>query len=237
MSRFWAAALAALVAAAIVATAAAEDVRTRAEEGPEPGAVQTARPPIDWLPSIALGEPFDRGRLVNGVRLPREGTDWTTWDPVLERFPNRPWRRWGTDRLLRTFLRVARAYRAEHPAAPRLVVGDLSRPHGGEFGRRFGGIGHRSHQNGLDVDVYYPRLDGAERPPRRVAQIDSRLAADLVRRFVAARAEFVFVGPNTGLRGPPRVVQPLAGHDDHLHVRLRNPLPPWMRVNQPSSGS
>ena len=30
------------------------------------------------------------------------------------------------------------------------------------FGRRFGGLGHASHQNGLDVDVYYPRIDGRE---------------------------------------------------------------------------
>jgi hypothetical protein len=41
-----------------------------------------------------------------------------------------------------------------------------------------------------------------------------------VDRFVAAGAEKVFVGPRLGLRGPRRVVQPLAYHDDHLHVRL-----------------
>jgi hypothetical protein len=32
----------------------------------------------------------------------------------------------------------------------------------------------------------------------------------------------VFVGPSLGLRGPPRVVQELAHHDDHLHVRIRD---------------
>ena len=81
--------------------------------------------------------------------------------------------------------------------------------------------GHVSHQNGLDVDVYYPRLDRWELPPRRVAQIDRRLAQDLVDRFVSAGARYVFVGPNTGLTGPRRVVQQLAHHDNHLHVRLR----------------
>jgi hypothetical protein len=30
----------------------------------------------------------------------------------------------------------------------------------------------------------------------------------------------IYVGPNTGLRGPPGVVQPLVNHDNHLHVRI-----------------
>jgi hypothetical protein len=72
----------------------------------------------------------------------------------------------------------------------------------------------------LDVDVYYPRRDGREREPRKPAQIDRRLAQDLVDRFVAAGARFVFVGPNTRLTGPPRVVQVLAHHDNHMHVRI-----------------
>ena len=84
-----------------------------------------------------------------------------------------------------------------------------------------GGDGHRSHQNGLDADVYYPRRDGLERVPARVAQIDRRLAQELVDRFVRAGAQYVFVGPRTGLRGPGKVVLTLANHDDHLHVRIR----------------
>jgi murein endopeptidase len=99
-------------------------------------------------------------------------------------------------------------------------VGDLSRPHGGDFGPRFGRPGHVSHQNGLDVDLYYPRRDGREVAPESVSQIDLRLAQDLVDRFVEAGAEKVFVGPNTGLTGPPDVVVPLSNHDNHLHARL-----------------
>ena len=45
------------------------------------------------------------------------------------------------------------AYRAAHPEAARIGIGDLSRPQGGEFGERFGAPGHASHQNGLDADV------------------------------------------------------------------------------------
>lgn len=218
-----------LLATVAVATAAAGDISTEAVPGRDPNGVRTSAPAIDWKPSLALGEPHEDGRLLGGVRLPAQGRDWFTWDPVRRRSPNRGWRRWGTDRLLRVLLRVGRRYRTANPGAPRLAIGDLSRPHGGDFGPRFGGIGHASHQNGLDADIYYPRLDRGERAPRRVSQIDLELSQDLVRRFVAAGAEFVFVGPATGLRGPRSVVQAIDHHDDHLHVRLRNPLPPWMR--------
>jgi murein endopeptidase len=174
---------------------------------------------IAWRPSRAHGIPWS-GRLVGGVRLPSEGIHFFTWDPVLKRSPNRPWRRWGSDRLARVVLRVLSDFAAAHPSAPRIGVGDLSRPRGGDFGRRFGGLGHVSHQNGLDVDVYYPRRDARERPPGRPRQTDVRLAQELVDRFVAAGAVKVFVGPGTPLQGPPRVVQKLAHHDNHFHVRL-----------------
>jgi murein endopeptidase len=159
------------------------------------------------------------GRLIRGVRLPREGADFFTWDPVLRRSPNRPWRRWGTDRLVRTVLRVARAFHAAH-AERRLAVGDLSRPHGGDFGPQYGYIGHASHQNGLDVDVYYPRADRRELAPKYASDIDRRLSQELVDRFLAAGAATIFVGPSTGLTGPAGRVQVLVNHDNHLHVRL-----------------
>jgi murein endopeptidase len=116
---------------------------------------------------------------------------------------------------VRVLLRVVREYAAAHPASPRVGIGDLSRRRGGPFGPK-----HASHQNGLDADVYYPRLDRRERPPRRVEQIDRPLAQDLVRRFARAGAEIVYVGPLTGFTGPPGIVRVLWNHDNHLHVRI-----------------
>jgi murein endopeptidase len=202
--------------AAVVSAAPDPPVEALVHAAPRP---KPDHAPIRWRRSQALGRP-EAGRLVNGVRLPAEGTTFFTWDPVYKRSPNRPWRRWGTDRLVRTVLRVLREFAAAHPHAPRVGVGDLSRPHGGDFGLRFGSIGHVSHQNGLDVDVYYPRRDGRERTPRSPSEVNRRLAQDLVDRFVRAGAVVVFVGPNVGLGGPPAVVQPRANHDNHLHVRL-----------------
>ena len=93
-------------------------------------------------------------------------------------------------------------YAGRHPGAQPVLVGDLSRPRGGDFGPRFGGIGHASHQNGLDADVYYPRLDGRLRRARRPDQVDRAAAQELVDAFVREGAEYVFVGPSLDLRGP-----------------------------------
>jgi hypothetical protein len=154
------------------------------------------------------------------VQLPPSGRFFETWDPALKRVPNRGWRRWGSDRLVQIVLRVTRAYGLAHPAAPPVLIGDLSRPRGGNFGRQFGALGHASHQNGLDVDVYYPRLDGRLRAPTRVRQIDRPLAQDLLDRFLRAGATMIFVGPHTRLRGPKKRVIPLVYHDNHMHVRI-----------------
>jgi murein endopeptidase len=185
---------------------------------------------IVWKRSTAAGLPYS-GRLIAGVKLPPEGVNFATWDPIRWRAVNRLDRRYATDRLVRTILRVARQYRAANRGAPRIVVGDLSRPRGGSFDGRYGSLrefgtrdpsgGHDSHQNGLDADIYYPRKDGLERSPSKLSDIDMRLAQDLVNRFAAAGAQFVFVGPRTGLRGRAGVVQQLDYHHDHLHVRLR----------------
>lgn len=193
-----------------------------AEPAPQPanGPPPLTDEPIRWRHSRATGRPFS-GRLIDGVELPAGGRDFFTWDSALKRTPSRPWRRYGTDKLVHTLLKVLAGYRAAHPEAPRVGIGDLSRPNGGSFDERYGGLGHASHQNGLDADVYYPRLDRSERRPYAPRQVDRALAQDLVDRFVAAGARYVFVGPRLSLRGPRKVVSPLPRHDDHLHVRIR----------------
>jgi hypothetical protein len=75
----------------------------------------------------------------------------------------------------------------------------------------------------LDADVYYPRADHRLRSAWRPDQIDHALAQDLLDRVVAAHVQVVFVGPRTGLRGPRKIVQRLAHHDDHMHVRIFPP--------------
>ncbi|HEY1357732.1 MAG TPA: penicillin-insensitive murein endopeptidase [Thermoleophilaceae bacterium] len=207
--RWGRAALVALALAAIPAAAA-------------PAQTEPAYPQIHYKRCRSLGPPW-HGRLVRGTRLPPEGADFFTWDPARRRTPNRWWRRYACDFAIKKVLRVLSSIHRDFPDAPRIGIGDMSRPRGGGFGPRFGALGHASHQNGVDIDVYYPRLDGLERAPRDIGDIDLDLAQELVDRFVRAGAQFAFVGPHTGLEGPPKVVQVLANHDDHVHVRFRVP--------------
>ena len=178
------------------------------------------RPEVEYRDSVAVGLP-EAGALRQGVRFPAEGHSFFTWDPILRERPDRTWRRWGTDDVVRTTLSVLRGFARAHPKAPRIGVGDLSVRGGGDFGPEVGGgIGHATHQNGLDVDVYYPLRSGKERSPLNVGEVDVALAQDLVDRFVAAGATTIYVGPNLPLTGPPGIVIPLTNHDNHLHARF-----------------
>jgi hypothetical protein len=184
---------------------------------PAPPAALT---PIPGPASEPRGVPWC-GRLVAGVPLAAASSYFLTIEMPTGLSPNPAWRRYGTARLIAMLRRVARADRAAHPRGPRLAIGDLSLPRGGPFGPRYGGLGHRSHQNGLDVDVVYPRRDGLETPPpARPAEVDRVRVQQLVDRFVAAGAERVFVGFGMGLRGPRGVVTAIPYHQDHMHVRI-----------------
>jgi murein endopeptidase len=210
--------LAVLIAAALLAAPAAADAMPIDPAAPEAPVID---PPIDWKQSRSLGKPFAGGRLVDGVQLPAEGRDFWTYDWGLRASPNRPWRRWGNDRLVALVLDVLAEHRAADPDAPRVGVADLSRRRGGRFGKNFGGLGHASHQNGLDVDILYPREDGLELRAWAPRLIDEERSQDLVDRFVAAGATQIYTGWSLDLRGPRRIVTKLTHHDDHLHVRIR----------------
>ena len=89
---------------------------------------------VQWRTSQSKGSWARKGRLVRGVMLPELGEDFFTWDPIKNQIPNREWRRYGTDRLIRTVLTVIHEFRTEHDSAQRIGIMDLSRTHGGKFG-------------------------------------------------------------------------------------------------------
>ena len=171
---------------------------------------------VEWHRATSVGLPYS-GRLVDGTQLPVEGPNWVTWNPITDSSPNLPNRLYGNERTIRTILSVVGAYRAANLGAPKVVVGVISFRHGGQMDD------HVSHQNGLDVDVYYPRLDRHLSAPIATSQIDHTLAQDLLDRFVAAGAQMIFVGYSTGLRGPSGVVVPYPNHENHMHVRFPAP--------------
>ena len=171
---------------------------------------------MTWHHATSVGLQY-AGRLIGGTQLPQEGPNWVTWDPVTDSSPNLPGRLYGHERTIRAILSVLSGYRTAHPEAPRVVVGDISLRNGGRMDE------HVSHQNGLDVDIYYPRLDRRETAPTSTGQIDRRLAQDLLDRFVADGAKMIFVGYSTGLRGESGVVVPYPNHENHMHVRFPAP--------------
>lgn len=184
-----------------------------------PGPVLPKPPPPLPGPALAQGVPWC-GRLVGGVPLAAGSSYFFTWDLTLSVSPNPAWRRYGIPRLIGLVRSVLRSYAADNPDAPRVGVADLSLPRGGPFGPIYGGLGHQSHQNGLDADVLYPRRDGAEAAAEVRGQVNRAASQELVDRFVAAGAQYVFVGRGLALRGPPGVVAAIPHHLDHMHVRL-----------------
>jgi Penicillin-insensitive murein endopeptidase len=191
--------------------AAPAPVPKRPRKKAEPAEERSPR--IDFRNATSIGIHWS-GSLIDGTQLPVEGPDWVTWNPITDSVPNARKRLYGNERTIRTIVSVLEAYRAANQRAPRVVVGDISFEGGGPMDA------HVSHQNGLDVDIYYPRLDRSLREPRLPSAIDRRLSQDLLDRFIAAGASMVFVGYATGLHGPERVVIPYPNHENHMHVRF-----------------
>ena len=93
-----------------------------------------AVPKIDWHHATSVGLPYG-GSLIDGTQLPVEGPSWVTWNPVTDSTPNAPNRLYGNEHTIRTIVKVTEAYRAAHPGAARVVIGDISREGGGAMRR------------------------------------------------------------------------------------------------------
>jgi murein endopeptidase len=210
--------------AASVAQAAVAPPRQPPPAQPPPSPARPTRPAdaarlVEWRESIASGNP-NAGRLVHGVELPLRGEGFYTYNPATQRQPGGEGRQWGTDLLVREIIALGKWWARTHPDAPRLGIGDLSRPEGGFFGGP--GVGHQSHQNGLDVDIRLVRRDGEE-AGAHAGNYDPELTQHVVDRLVMRGADLVLIGPSLDLRGPAGVVTRWPNHDDHLHVRFPDP--------------
>jgi penicillin-insensitive murein endopeptidase len=135
---------------------------------------------------------------------------------------------------------------AQGAGLPIFMVGDLSQPRGGPMA-----FGHGSHQNGVDVDIWFT-FEGARARPvaaREEVDLPSMVLADKsgvdTQRFGAAqvtllrlaaadqRVDRIFVNPvikqalcevhGGAERGWLHKIRPWYGHDDHFHIRLACP--------------
>jgi murein endopeptidase len=161
-------------------------------------------------PSRSFGTP-GHGRLEHGVLFPASGPDHFAWNFREQRIGGSDRTRWGDCRVVRAVLHGLAEYRARNPDAPLVAVGDMGLRHGGPIDH------HATHQNGRQIDLYYPRLDRSRREPHTVAQVDMRLARRLVAAMLDAGARRVLVGPHIRIRTSSSVMR-WPNHDDHLHA-------------------
>lgn len=182
----------------------------------------------------AHGE-YAKGCLAGGAELPETGPGWQ----AMRLSRNRNWGHPDAIDFIQRF-----SLRAQAIGWPRIYVGDISQPRGGPMRS-----GHRSHQMGLDIDIWLRRpgerlLSRAEREkvgsPRVVSgtkvntnwtpshhQVLKEAASDpgVARIFVnAAIKQALCTAEPAGDRGWLRKIRPWWGHDAHFHVRLNCPV-------------
>lgn len=188
---------------------------------------------------------YAKGCLAGGVRLPETGPTWQAMR--LSRNRN-----WGHPELV-DFVKDLSKKAARQKGWAGLYVGDMSQPRGGPML-----TGHRSHQIGLDVDIWMrppKRLNHSVSEREHISSISMRRAKGAYvndswtrahHRILKAAAKdprvariFVFPGAKVqmckterGNRKWLRKIRPWWGHHYHFHVRLKCPKGMRGCVNQ-----
>lgn len=176
-------------------------------------------------PALAIGG-YSAGCVQGAKELPLQGTNYVIMKPERRRNFGHP--------LLVAFVSELGTALEERHIAP-LGVGDLGQARGGPAPN-----GHASHQNGLDVDLWFspggpnatqePMVDLATMKPsphygERAAGLLELAARDprVARIFVNAVIKRELCEKTTGERGWLGKLRPWHGHHEHFHVRLACP--------------
>lgn len=155
---------------------------------------------------------------------------------------------WGTGHLVRLIEGAGRLWiqRSADDDAHRMGVGDLSLKEGGYFPGNPGVPGceedHDYHRQGVDVDVRYLRKDGVQGPldicdPMQKPNYDTVATLTLINSFLLARRarpedanapiDSIFVDLNCLGLEPSSTMFHKPGHQNHFHVRIRDPDGPF----------
>ena len=179
---------------------------------------------------------YGKGCLAGGVELEETGPTWQAMR--LSRNRN-----WGHPDVI-SFIKDLSVKAAAQPGWEGLYVGDMSQPRGGPMLS-----GHRSHQIGLDVDVWMlppKRLNLSVQERESLSSISTRRAKGayvnenwtrghyevlkaaakdprVARIFVFPGAKVEMCNATKGDRSWLRKIRPWWGHHYHFHVRLNCP--------------
>ncbi len=182
---------------------------------------------------------YSSGSLIQAMNIPDTG------DGFLKLFLSRD-RGWSTFDLQAVIAKSAHDLKNAYPNGERLQIGDMSARKGGFVGR------HSSHQNGLDADIAYYRVNKKEQAVEHngfaevfvkngkiTNNFDLERNWELIRSLVATnRVPRIFVdaaikkafcdytvalGTRKSEIETLRVLRPWPNHADHLHLRLTCP--------------
>ena len=179
---------------------------------------------------------YAKGCLAGGTTLPETGPTWQ----AMRLSRNRNWGHPETIDFIQTLSRKA----AQQPGWNGLYVGDIAQPRGGPMLS-----GHRSHQSGMDADIWLRPADDitlSRAARENISSISMRRANGAYtndnwtrahHEIVKAAAQdprtariFIFPGAKvqmckdeTGDRAWLRKIRPWWGHHYHFHVRLNCP--------------
>lgn len=199
-------------------------------------------------PSSQRSEPiggYAKGCQAGALQLPESGPTWQ----AMRLSRNRNWAQPDTVDFVQDLSRFA----ARQPGWDGLYVGDMSQPRGGPML-----TGHRSHQSGLDVDIWMlppTTLQRSEAERESLSSISMRRAAGaftndkwspqhqaimkqaasdprVARIFVFPGAKVAMCNAATGDRSWLNKIRPWWGHHYHFHVRLKCPAGAASCTNQ-----
>jgi len=194
----------------------------------------------ETVPAQAVGF-YAQGSLINDTEFPSEGNGF------IKVFRARN-RHFITRHLLAVISFASREVAKTFPGGERLQIGDIAKRSGGKLSL------HASHQNGLDADIAYYRLNKREMDPEGFGGFDEvfvrngKVTAnfDLERNYevmkyfvstgrvnrifvdVAIKTKFCELSKGHELseldRETIRRMRPLENHKDHMHLRIKCPL-------------
>ena len=179
---------------------------------------------------------YAKGCLAGGVELPETGATWQ----AMRLSRNRNWAHPEMVEMVKKLSRVA----ARQPSWNGLYVGDMSQPRGGPML-----TGHRSHQSGLDADIWMlpaKNLNLSVKERESISSISTRRSKgaftndswtrahhEIIKAAAKdKRTERIFVFPGAkvkmcadekGSKAWLRKVRPWYGHHYHFHIRLACP--------------
>lgn len=195
---------------------------------------------FSWAQQLPMPSGFySSGKLDFAWQLPQEGEGFV-------RLSHDRDHGWGTQSMIEMIERTSIEMSQLYPTQERLLVGAISKEKGGRIRR------HNSHQNGLDVDLGYFRVNGQTSPgnPNRFLETMVRRGRlsknfDLHRNWELVKTLFRYgkvqrifmdrvikrelckyskeIGEKEAYQEVLRSIQHYPNHRNHFHVRLHCP--------------